>query len=250
MTQYQPPHINRKLNVQTWWLTALLILINVSLFVWQIATGVDISDPVMKDAIHWGADFTPLTFTGQPERLFTSMFFHFGLVHLMLNMWALYIFGNVAGSLLSSYMTIQNGHELLQHFDQSLLPHVSAGASGAVMGLGAALTVLSLFPPLPHQAYILDKKALLMVMAINLIFGFVATGINNAAHIGGMIIGAFLALMWYLSYVSKLKNVLKILGLLGAVVITGGFYMYCVQLNSPLLPLWHEIIIQNPDIIP
>ena len=83
----------------------------------------------------------------------------------MLNMWALYIFGNVAeslfgrfyfigmyllaglfGSLLSSYMTIQNGHELLQHFDQSLLPHVSAGASGAVMGLGAALTVLSLFP--------------------------------------------------------------------------------------------------------
>ena len=95
----------------------------------------------------------------------------------MLNMWALYIFGNVAealfgrlyfiglyllaglfGSLLSSYINIQNGHELLQHFDQSLLPHVSAGASGAVMGLGAALTVLSLFPPLPHRAYILDKK--------------------------------------------------------------------------------------------
>lgn len=177
MTQYQPPHINRKLNVQNWWLTALLIAINVGLFVWQIISGVDISDPAMKDAIHWGADFTPLTFSGQPERLFTSMFFHFGLVHLMLNMWALYIFGNVAeslfgrfyfigmyllaglfGSLLSSYMTIQNGHELLQHFDQSLLPHVSAGASGAVMGLGAALTVLSLFPPLPHQAYILDKK--------------------------------------------------------------------------------------------
>lgn len=269
MTQYQPPHINRKLNVQNWWLTALLIAINVGLFVWQIISGVDISDPAMKDAIHWGADFTPLTFSGQPERLFTSMFFHFGLVHLMLNMWALYIFGNVAeslfgrfyfigmyllaglfGSLLSSYMTIQNGHELLQHFDQNLLPHVSAGASGAVMGLGAALTVLSLFPPLPHQAYILDKKALLMIMAINLIFGFVATGINNAAHIGGMIIGAFLALMWYLSYVSKFKNTLKLLGLLGAVVITGGFYMYCVQLNSPLLPLWHEIIIQNPDIIP
>jgi hypothetical protein len=56
--------------------------------------------------------------------------------------------------------------------------------------------------------------------------------------------------MWYLSYVSKFKNTLKLVGLLGAVVITGGFYMYCVQLNSPLLPLWHEIIIQNPGIIP
>lgn len=270
MPEYAPPKIHRnKTNLQLWWFTALLIAINVGLFAWQVLHGMDITSPSTADAIRWGADYAPLSYLAEPIRLFTSMFFHFGLVHLMLNMWALYIFGNVAeslfgrfyfigmyllaglfGSLLSSYMTIQNGHELLQHFDQSLLPHVSAGASGAVMGLGAALTVLSLFPPLPHQAYILDKKALLMIMAINLVFGFVATGINNAAHIGGMIIGAFLALMWYLSYVSKLKNVLKILGLLGAVVITGGFYMYCVQLNSPLLPLWHEIIIQNPDIIP
>ncbi|CAM0576599.1 hypothetical protein MASRES_GEN12905_01310 [Acinetobacter baumannii] len=92
MTQYQPPHINRKLNVQAWWLTALLISINVGLFIWQIISGVDISDPAIKDALHWGADFTPLTFSGQPERLFTSMFFHFGIIHLMLNMWALYIF--------------------------------------------------------------------------------------------------------------------------------------------------------------
>ena len=75
MTQYQPPHINRKLNVQAWWLTALLISINVGLFIWQIISGVDISDPAIKDALHWGADFTPLTFSGQPERLFTSMFF-------------------------------------------------------------------------------------------------------------------------------------------------------------------------------
>nr|MBD0118149.1 rhomboid family intramembrane serine protease [Acinetobacter baumannii] len=99
MTQYQPPHINRKLNVQAWWLTALLISINVGLFIWQIVSGVDISDPAIKDALRWGADFTPLTFSGQPERLFTSMFFHFGIIHLMLNMWALYIFGNVAEAL-------------------------------------------------------------------------------------------------------------------------------------------------------
>ena len=48
MTQYQPPHINRKLNVQAWWLTALLISINVGLFIWQIISGVDISDPAIK----------------------------------------------------------------------------------------------------------------------------------------------------------------------------------------------------------
>lgn len=176
MTQSQPPHINRKLNVQAWWLTALLISINVGLFIWQIISGVDISDPAIKDALHWGADFTPLTFSGQPERLFTSMFSlwyyspyaqHVGFIYFgnvaealfgRLYFIGLYLLAGLFGSLLSSYINIQNGHELLQHFDQSLLPHVSAGASGAVMGLGAALTVLSLFPPLPHQAYILDKK--------------------------------------------------------------------------------------------
>lgn len=118
------------------------------------------------------------------------------------------------------------------------------------MGLGAALTVLSLFPPLPHQAYILDKKSLLMIMAINLIFGLVATGINNAAHVGGMIIGALLALIWYLSYRTPFKTLLKFLGLLGGLLMTVGFYVYCNQLNSPLLPLWHEVLIQNPEILP
>lgn len=176
MTQYQPPHINRKLNVQAWWLTALLISINVGLFIWQIISGVDISDPAIKMHFTGVQILHHLLFWAARTFIYQHVF-HFGIIHLMLNMWALYIFGNVAealfgrlyfiglyllaglfGSLLSSYINIQNGHELLQHFDQSLLPHVSAGASGAVMGLGAALTVLSLFPPLPHQAYILDKK--------------------------------------------------------------------------------------------
>lgn len=75
MTQYQPPHINRKLNVQTWWLTALLILINVSLFVWQIATGVDISDPAMKDAIHWGLILHHLLLLGSPNAYLPACFF-------------------------------------------------------------------------------------------------------------------------------------------------------------------------------
>ncbi|MEX3012180.1 rhomboid family intramembrane serine protease [Acinetobacter baumannii] len=269
MTQYQPPHINRKLKVQAWWLTALLISINVGLFIWQIISGVDISDPAIKMHFTGVQILHHLLFFWAARTFIYQHVFHFGIIHLMLNMWALYIFGNVAealfgrlyfiglyllaglfGSLLSSYINIQNGHELLQHFDQSLLPHVSAGASGAVMGLGAALTVLSLFPPLPHQAYILDKKALLMIMAINLIFGFVATGINNAAHVSGMIMGALLALIWYLSYRTQFKSLLKFLGLVGGLFMTVGFYVYCNQLNSPLLPLWHEVLIQNPEILP
>ena len=115
----------------------------------------DISNPHSSDAILWGADYAPLTFLVEPFRLFTSMFFHFGLIHLMLNMWALYIFGSIAeriygrvyfialyllaglfGSLLSGYIAIQNSIEIMNAgiIDPELLPRVSAGASGCCNG--------------------------------------------------------------------------------------------------------------------
>jgi len=138
-------------------ITLLLIVINVGLFAIQVLSGVNITDPSTLDTLRWGADYAPLTFLEEPYRLFTSMFFHFGIIHLMMNMWALYVFGDVAektfgrfyflglyilaglmGSLLSGYLDIRNSYELLQNFDQKLIPHVSAGASGAVMGLGGA----------------------------------------------------------------------------------------------------------------
>lgn len=264
MTETTPPQINQKLQIQTWWFTALLIAVNVGLFGWQILSGVNITDPAPVDAIAWGADFTPLTFTGEPERLFSSMFFHFGMIHLMLNMWALYIFGSVAeqlfgrsyyialyflaglmGSVLSSYLSIRDGYELLQHFDPNLLPRINAGASGAVMGIGAALTVISLFPPLPQQRSWLDKKSLLMIMGINLIFGFTVSGINNAAHIGGMIMGALLASIWYFSQKTPNKGLFQIIALSVGLLLLAAFYWYCTQLSTGLNPLWHEILRQN-----
>ena len=268
MSELTPPQINRKLEASRWWITAILIAINVGLYGWQVLSGVDATSPTTADAIRWGADFSPMTFLEQPQRLFSSMFFHFGLIHLMLNMWALYIFGSVAeqmlgrfyfiglyllaglmGSLLSSYITIRDSYALLENFDStglqsSLMPHVGAGASGAVMGLGAALTVLALFPALPQQRFILDKKSLVMVMAINLAFGFIATGINNAAHIGGMIMGALLALIWYISQKMNVATVGSVIGLIIGTVLCFGFYQYCVSLIPPIEPLWQEILTQ------
>lgn len=179
MSEYAPPSIHRKLDVHTWWFTAVLIAVNVGLFAWQIFTGTDASHPSTQDAIRWGADYAPLTYLAEPIRVFSSMFFHFGLIHLMLNMWALYIFGSVAeqlfgrwyfvglylcaglmGSLFSGYMNIQDSYALIEGgvANPGLLPSVSAGASGAVMGLGGALTILSILPVLPRQRFILDKK--------------------------------------------------------------------------------------------
>ncbi|RIJ71047.1 rhomboid family intramembrane serine protease, partial [Nakamurella silvestris] len=72
-------------------ITLLLIAINVGLFAIQVLSGVNITDPTTLDALRWGADYAPLTFLEEPYRLFSSMFFHFGILHLLMNMWALYI---------------------------------------------------------------------------------------------------------------------------------------------------------------
>ena len=60
MTDMTPPQINQKLRIHTWWFTALLIAVNVSLFGWQILSGVNITDPSPLDAIAWGADLRHL----------------------------------------------------------------------------------------------------------------------------------------------------------------------------------------------
>ncbi|TCB42825.1 rhomboid family intramembrane serine protease [Acinetobacter terrestris] len=261
MAELSPPPIQSKLEVHLWWLTALFIAINVALFLWQVLTGVNITSPSLVDAIHWGADYAPLTFLEEPTRLFSSMFFHFGLIHLMLNMWALYIFGSVAeqlfgrfyylglyilaglmGSLLSGFIDIQNTVQLLQTNDPKLFPTVSAGASGAVMGIGGALTILSLLPILPKQRFILDKKTLVMVMGINLFIGFTMPGINNAAHIGGMLMGAVLATFWYMGQRLHKPNLGFMLGLGVGLIACYGFYDYCMQQVQLLEPIWRQIL--------
>ena len=261
MAELSPPRIQSKPEVHLWWLTALFIAINIGLFLWQVLTGVNITSPSLVDAIHWGADYAPLTFLEEPTRLFSSMFFHFGLIHLMLNMWALYIFGSVAeqlfgrfyylglyilaglmGSLLSGFIDIQNTLELLQTNDPKLFPTVSAGASGAVMGIGGALTILSLLPILPKQRFILDKKTLVMVMGINLFIGFTMPGINNAAHIGGMLMGAVLAAIWYVGQRIHKPNLGFILGLGVGIVTCYVFYDYCMQQVQILEPVWRQIL--------
>lgn len=181
----------------SWWITITLITLNISLYLWQVSTGVDSASPTVQDAIAWGADYAPLTFSGQPYRLMTNLFFHFGFIHLALNMWALYLLGQVAetifghlyfiflylmcgilGSLFSDFFALQNT--------------VNAGASGAVMGLAGALTLLAF----KNQCFGLSQKNLAFIIGTNLIIGYLTPQINNLAHIGGMLTGAVLGFLW------------------------------------------------------
>ncbi len=263
MAEYNPPPVYTRPNLKIGKITALFIIINVGLFILEVFSGVNISNPSTVDAIRWGADYAPLTYLYEPYRIFSSMFFHFGFMHLLMNMWALYVFGNIAevlfgrlyffglyllagisGSLLSGYLDIHNSYQLLQHFNPDYLPRVSAGASGAVMGIGGALTALSFFAPLPQQRLILDKKSLISIMAINLVFGVLASGINNAAHMGGMIMGAVLAIVWYFAERKNAGIFTKIIILIIGTIITYFIYLYLLKLVQPITPVWQEIWVQ------
>lgn len=177
--------------------TAFIIGVNVLLYLWQISTGVNSASPSFESAILWGADYVPLTFTEQPYRLFTSLFFHFGFVHLAMNMYVLYFFGRIAEEIYGHvyFLVLYICCGVFSSVFSDLFIQVntiSGGASGAIMGIGGALTATAFLKP---ELY-LNKKVLVINMLINLGIGIVTPGVNNAAHIGGFLMGAGLSYIW------------------------------------------------------
>ena len=70
--------------------TPAIIAINVAIFIVMMAAGADLMNPNPAIHIRFGSNFGPLTWTGEEWRLLTSAFLHFGIIHLALNMYALY----------------------------------------------------------------------------------------------------------------------------------------------------------------
>lgn len=141
--------------------------------------------------IEYGANLDVLVKNGEYYRLLTSMFLHSGLLHLFFNMYALYIIGPQVESFFgkTKYLIIY----LLSGISGSLLSvafnvnTVSVGASGAIFGLFGAL----LYFGYNYRGYLgnVIKTQILPVVIINLIFGFISTGVDVAGHIGGLIGG-------------------------------------------------------------
>jgi rhomboid protease GluP len=174
--------------------TYLLLAINIGIFIVMIARGVPLINPTAADVLPWGANYGPQTLGGQYWRLFTSMFLHFGIIHIFGNMWCLWSLGRLAEKLLDSITVV--GLYLLTGIGAALLSlswdpmRVGAGASGAIFGIAGALITVLHFGKLglPTQAV---KKLLGYVVRfaiLNLLFG-VQGHIDNMAHFGGLVTG-------------------------------------------------------------
>lgn len=224
-------------------MTILLVVVNTVIFVlmWRQASYGSLSNPLLLD---WGANFAPYTLTGQPWRLLTSAFLHGSWVHLALNMYMLVVLGTVlerAGGTLRfgvAYLLSALGGSLLSALwhgyhevgsttfafgvalaSSGIRPVVSVGASGALMGLAGAAAAFALQrrrDSAGDAPVAINLGALGQVIAINLGSGFLISGIDQAAHLGGVVVGFVAGWLMYGAGRSMRVAVPLVLAVLGS----------------------------------
>lgn len=176
-------------------ITYAIIGICILLFILTIILGNGLMD--IEVLIKFGANVKYYTKNGDYYRLFTCIFLHAGIIHLACNMYSLYAIGpqleSFYGKLKYLFIFICSGicgSILSLAFSSDNL--VSVGASGAIFGMLGAL----LYFGYHYRVYLGNalKNQILPVIVLNLAIGFMASGIDNFAHIGGLVGGVFAAM--------------------------------------------------------
>jgi len=125
--------------------------------------------------------------SGEYYRLFTAMFMHYGVIHLLMNMWALWILGRTLETMLGPvrflavYLVCGLGGDVAAYVFQP--GALTAGASGAIFGLFAVLFVVL-------RRLRLSTASVVPIIVINLVFTLSVPGISIAGHLGGLATGA------------------------------------------------------------
>ncbi|WP_066268794.1 rhomboid family intramembrane serine protease [Hydrogenophaga palleronii] len=183
------------------WAVYLVIAVNVAVWLFNLLDGMSPMKPTPAELFAWGANSTTAVVRdGEYWRLFTATVLHGGVLHLGLNMFALWDAGRRVcrwygnGQFLLIYLGAGlAGSALSLHFSSQQA--VSVGASGAVFGVLGALLV----GVYQHRASVPKAMATQLMtsqgvfVALMLAQGFARSGIDNAAHVGGLLAGALMA---------------------------------------------------------
>ncbi len=213
-------------------LTYFLLGINIVIFLLLELNG---SSKSTETLIRFGAKYNPAIIeNGEWWRIISSMFLHIGFLHLFMNMFAVYYLGiaveRIYGSIrfIIVYFLAGIGGGLASF---AFTTNISAGASGALFGLFGAL----LFFGLTHKKIFFQTmgKSLLIIIGINLVFGFMVPQVDNGAHLGGLITGFIASAILHLPGMKKVS--MQFLAFILYVVIILGLILFGIQhnLNSP-----------------
>jgi rhomboid protease GluP len=183
--------------------TQAIFGINVAVFAaMSLAVGVTLfGDPAWQElSVRLGANYGPYTLSGQWWRLLASVFIHGGLLHIAFNMWCLWNLGRLAESVYGHwtfavvYLISGLSASLMSVAWHFPIPVSSVGASGAIFGIAGALIAsfyLGEFS-MPRAAMSGMLRSVATFVAYNLFFGAVMAGTDNAAHVGGLLMGLLL----------------------------------------------------------
>jgi rhomboid protease GluP len=180
---------------QKYRITYSIIILNLIVYIFSALFSQDIIDMDMQTLVDMGALYGPLTvLKGEWWRLFTAMFLHAGMTHLLMNMFSLYLIGRGAEMYFDtkSYLSIYLFSGLLGGL-VSLYMHpvsVGIGASGAIFGVFGALAGFFL----AHREKIASHtkafmKDFAIIIGINLVIGFSIPSVDVSAHLAGLVVG-------------------------------------------------------------
>lgn len=179
-----------KKPILTYGLIAINILVYLALVLYERTSGISYGQLI----IQFGAKVNNLILEGEYWRFITPIFLHGSLMHLLVNCYSLYIIGSLVerlygrGRFITSYLIAGILGNLCSFL---FVPGPSVGASGAIFGLMGILLYFGLERPLQFKVYF--GSSIITTILINLVYGFSSTGIDNFAHLGGLI-GGFLAI--------------------------------------------------------
>lgn len=179
----------------------IIVLMNVVVFLVLSVMG-DTQDAVFM--LHHGASWEPYILEyGEYYRLVTCIFLHFGIDHLFYNMLlliflgdsleqivgklrylAIYLLGGVAGNIVSVWVSAGTENYA-----------VSAGASGAIFAVVGALLWIVIRNGGRLKGY--SSQRLFLMAALTIVNGLTTTGVDNMAHIGGLVAGFLLGMLLY-----------------------------------------------------
>jgi len=177
------------------WVIWVLIALNVAMFAVELASGVDAVQPHAPELLRLGANYAPKTL-GHHEwwRLITSMFLHYGVIHIGMNMLCLWqaravetVFGHASFAVIYVASGLIGGIASISIRENA----VSAGASGAVFGVFGAFGAFLVLgrKDVDRAALARGAQRLGTFVAINMIIGLQSKSIDITAHIAGLITG-------------------------------------------------------------
>lgn len=213
--------------------TYAIIGINILVFLLMVFNGAGWFEPEGWVHIRWGSNYTPLTLSGDWWRLVTSTFIHFGVIHVLMNMYCLYTIGVYLEPLLGKlrFITAYLCTGILAGI-VSLWWHKedvnSAGASGAVFGMYGVFLALLTTKLIPDSV----RKSLLQSIGLfivyNLVYGM-KSGVDNAAHAGGLVSG-FLIGYAFVPMLKKEKDSQQLKWIPAAItILTVGISFFYIQ---------------------